>query len=164
MIKWLAEIVVSDTETDNWYHVNDNKVLPAGVDEERAAKEGETVSASVVLLKEYYHMVHFCLVLFFTCHCASMQTFQKDCCFKPKSGFRCHCQTPCQVIKCSPSNAVAMQCKLKQLLQYCITLGKLICALHTKQSVLLKHECGHLWHHLNILKCRILVEPRFCHQ
>ena len=52
MIKWLAEIVVSDTESDNWYHENDNKVLPAGVDEERAAKEGETVSASVVLLKE----------------------------------------------------------------------------------------------------------------
>ncbi|DBB14482.1 TPA: hypothetical protein ACH3X3_004767 [Trebouxia sp. C0006] len=40
MIKWLAEIVVSDTESDNWYHENDNKVLPAGVDEERAAKEG----------------------------------------------------------------------------------------------------------------------------
>ena len=92
MIKWLSEIVVSDTESDNWYHENDNKVLPAGVDEERAVKEGETVSASVVLLKEYYHMIHFCLVLFSTCHCASMQTFQTNCCFKPKSGFRCHCQ------------------------------------------------------------------------
>ncbi|KAA6428567.1 MAG: nitrate reductase [Trebouxia sp. A1-2] len=40
MIKWLSEVVVSSTESDNWYHVNDNKVLPAGVDEERAAREG----------------------------------------------------------------------------------------------------------------------------
>jgi len=52
MIKWLSEIVVSSTETDNWYHLNDNKVLPAGVDEERAAKEGEAVSASAVPLNE----------------------------------------------------------------------------------------------------------------
>ncbi len=52
MIKWLSEIVVSNTETDNWYHENDNKVLPAGVDEERAVKEGETGSASAVLLNE----------------------------------------------------------------------------------------------------------------
>ena len=52
MIKWLSEIIVSRTETDNWYHLNDNKVLPAGVDEERAAREGETVSASVMPLND----------------------------------------------------------------------------------------------------------------
>lgn len=50
MIKWLSEVVVSETECDNWYHHNDNKVLPAGVDEERAAKEGRAAHSSASML------------------------------------------------------------------------------------------------------------------
>ncbi len=70
MIKWLSEIIVSRTETDNWYHLNDNKVLPAGVDEERAAREGETVSASVMPLNEFLYNI---LLPFCSCPCATGQ-------------------------------------------------------------------------------------------
>jgi len=28
MIKWLSKITVSETEGDNWYHINDNRVFP----------------------------------------------------------------------------------------------------------------------------------------
>ncbi len=81
MIKWLSEIIVSSTETDNWYHENDNKVLPAGVDEERAAKEGETVSASVMPLDEIIQHTSAFLLLSM-CHWASMQRSQTNCVFQ----------------------------------------------------------------------------------
>lgn len=40
MIKWLCEIEVTDEESNNFYHFNDNRVLPVGVDVERANREG----------------------------------------------------------------------------------------------------------------------------
>ena len=46
MVKWLAKIEVSAVESDNFYHHHDNKVLPAGVDMDRANKEGTALSNS----------------------------------------------------------------------------------------------------------------------
>ena len=40
MIKWLEEIRVTREPSDNFYHYNDNRILPPEVDAERAAAEG----------------------------------------------------------------------------------------------------------------------------
>ena len=40
MIKWLVEIKVSATPSDNFYHFNDNRILPPEIDAERATAEG----------------------------------------------------------------------------------------------------------------------------
>ena len=39
-IKWLQTIVVSETDSDNHYHVYDNRTLPTGIDLEQADDEG----------------------------------------------------------------------------------------------------------------------------
>ena len=40
MVKWLEEITVTETESDNFYHFHDNRVLPSHVTEVLAKKEG----------------------------------------------------------------------------------------------------------------------------
>ena len=40
MIKFLSKIVVTNEESKNFYHFNDNRVLPVGVDAETATTEG----------------------------------------------------------------------------------------------------------------------------
>ena len=40
MVKWLEEIEVADSESDNHYHFMDNRVLPSHVDEGLAKEEG----------------------------------------------------------------------------------------------------------------------------
>ena len=40
MVKWLANIEVLGTESCNFYHQHDNKVLPAGIEMDQANKEG----------------------------------------------------------------------------------------------------------------------------
>ncbi len=40
MVKWLQEITVTPVESDNFYHFHDNRVLPPGIDQERAKAEG----------------------------------------------------------------------------------------------------------------------------
>lgn len=40
MVKWLEEIEVADSESDNHYHFMDNRVLPSHVDEALAKEEG----------------------------------------------------------------------------------------------------------------------------
>ena len=40
MIKFLSKVIVTDAESKNFYHFNDNRVLPVGVDAERATEEG----------------------------------------------------------------------------------------------------------------------------
>jgi len=40
MVKWLANIEVLGTESDNFYHQHDNKVLPAGIEMDQANAEG----------------------------------------------------------------------------------------------------------------------------
>ena len=40
MIKFLSKIIVTDGESKNFYHFNDNRVLPVGVDAEMATTEG----------------------------------------------------------------------------------------------------------------------------
>lgn len=40
MVKWLCKIVVSATPSDNFYHFNDNRIMPPEIDAERAAAEG----------------------------------------------------------------------------------------------------------------------------
>lgn len=44
MVKWLANIEVLATESENFYHQHDNKVLPAGIEMDQANKEGESYS------------------------------------------------------------------------------------------------------------------------
>ena len=39
MVKWLCEIEITDKESDNFYHFNDNRVLPSMIDAERATAE-----------------------------------------------------------------------------------------------------------------------------
>jgi DMSO/TMAO reductase YedYZ molybdopterin-dependent catalytic subunit len=39
MVKWLSEIRVSATPSENHYHFNDNRILPPEVDAERATAE-----------------------------------------------------------------------------------------------------------------------------
>ena len=41
MVKWLEEISVVSSESDNHYHYHDNRVLPSHVTEELAKTEGE---------------------------------------------------------------------------------------------------------------------------
>ena len=40
MVKWLEEISVAGEESQNFYHFHDNRVLPPGVDQEKAKAEG----------------------------------------------------------------------------------------------------------------------------
>ncbi|CAH1766136.1 10827_t:CDS:2 [Entrophospora sp. SA101] len=40
MVKWLNRITIINKESNNYYHYNDNRVLPPNVDAERATKEG----------------------------------------------------------------------------------------------------------------------------
>lgn len=40
MVKWVADIEVSDKESSNFYHHHDNRALPSEVDEQRAEAEG----------------------------------------------------------------------------------------------------------------------------
>lgn len=40
MVKWLKRIVVTSGESDNYYHYNDNRVLPSHVDADKANSEG----------------------------------------------------------------------------------------------------------------------------
>ncbi|MCO5598396.1 hypothetical protein L7F22_052491 [Adiantum nelumboides] len=40
MVKWLRRITVTSEESDNYYHYNDNRVLPSHVDAEKANSEG----------------------------------------------------------------------------------------------------------------------------
>lgn len=37
-VKWLKKIALSPHESDNWYHLHDNKVLPSSVDSDTADK------------------------------------------------------------------------------------------------------------------------------
>ena len=41
MVKWLSEISVAPDESQNFYHFHDNRVLPPGVDQEKAKAEGQ---------------------------------------------------------------------------------------------------------------------------
>lgn len=38
-VKWLRKLIVTDTPSDNWYHIYDNRVLPTMVSPEESAKE-----------------------------------------------------------------------------------------------------------------------------
>ncbi|KAF7713589.1 Nitrate reductase (NADPH) [Penicillium ucsense] len=38
-VKWLTRLIVTDTPSDNWYHVNDNRVLPTMVSPEMSAQD-----------------------------------------------------------------------------------------------------------------------------
>jgi hypothetical protein len=49
MIKWLEEITVAETESQNYYHFHDNRVLPSHVDEKLANEEGEPVQSLTAL-------------------------------------------------------------------------------------------------------------------
>lgn len=40
-MKWLSEISVAPDESQNFYHFHDNRVLPPGVDQEKAKAEGQ---------------------------------------------------------------------------------------------------------------------------
>jgi nitrate reductase (NAD(P)H) len=40
MVKWLKRIIVTSQQSDNYYHYNDNRVLPSHVDAELANAEG----------------------------------------------------------------------------------------------------------------------------
>jgi nitrate reductase (NAD(P)H) len=40
MVKWLEEISVAPEESQNFYHFHDNRVLPPGIDQEKAKAEG----------------------------------------------------------------------------------------------------------------------------
>ena len=42
MVKWLEEIEVAESESDNHYHFMDNRVLPSHVDEALAKEEGKS--------------------------------------------------------------------------------------------------------------------------
>ena len=42
MVKWLEEITVTESESDNFYHYHDNRVLPSHVTEQLAKSEGMT--------------------------------------------------------------------------------------------------------------------------
>ena len=43
MVKWLSEISVAPDESQNFYHFHDNRVLPPGVDQEKAKAEGQSL-------------------------------------------------------------------------------------------------------------------------
>ena len=59
MVKWLANIQVLPTESDNFYHQHDNKVLPAGIDMDRANKEGNSLMHTFILHTVSLHL-HTC--------------------------------------------------------------------------------------------------------
>jgi nitrate reductase (NAD(P)H) len=40
MVKWLTKIIITDKESDNYYHFFDNRILPPQVDKEIADKDG----------------------------------------------------------------------------------------------------------------------------
>ena len=48
MVKWLEEISVAPEESQNFYHFHDNRVLPPGVDQEKAKAEGVHFISSFV--------------------------------------------------------------------------------------------------------------------
>ena len=52
MVKWLANIEVLATESDNFYHQHDNKVLPAGIDMDRANQEGKSFMHTATLFAD----------------------------------------------------------------------------------------------------------------
>ena len=52
MVKWLSEISVAPEESQNFYHFHDNRVLPPGVDQEKAKAEGGCNQ----LIKSYLYM------------------------------------------------------------------------------------------------------------
>lgn len=37
-VKWLTKLIITEGPSDNWYHLNDNRVLPTMVDPEESAK------------------------------------------------------------------------------------------------------------------------------
>ena len=49
MVKWLEEITVAPEESQNFYHFHDNRVLPPGVDQEKAKAEGALTPSSAAL-------------------------------------------------------------------------------------------------------------------
>jgi hypothetical protein len=52
MVKWLEEICVAPEESQNFYHFHDNRVLPPGVDQEKAKAEGaQLLSLSAIPLR-----------------------------------------------------------------------------------------------------------------
>ncbi|KAL1883446.1 hypothetical protein Plec18167_002450 [Paecilomyces lecythidis] len=38
-VKWLKKLILTDTPSDNWYHINDNRVLPTMISPEVSAQE-----------------------------------------------------------------------------------------------------------------------------
>ena len=50
MVKWMEEIEVADSESDNHYHFMDNRVLPSHVDEALAKEEGKPSSQHLLFL------------------------------------------------------------------------------------------------------------------
>lgn len=38
-VKWLKRLIITDTPSDNWYHINDNRVLPTMVSPEMSAQD-----------------------------------------------------------------------------------------------------------------------------
>ena len=50
MVKWLAEVSVAPEESQNFYHFHDNRVLPPGVDQEKAKAEGIDVIIFIALV------------------------------------------------------------------------------------------------------------------
>ncbi|CAI7673980.1 unnamed protein product [Penicillium manginii] len=38
-VKWLKKLIITDAPSDNWYHINDNRVLPTTVTPEMAAED-----------------------------------------------------------------------------------------------------------------------------
>ena len=49
MVKWLEEITVTESESDNFYHFHDNRVLPSHVTEQLAKSEGVIGSSLAVV-------------------------------------------------------------------------------------------------------------------
>jgi DMSO/TMAO reductase YedYZ molybdopterin-dependent catalytic subunit len=49
-VKWLGRIVVSEVESDSWYHWHDNKVFPPNVDRTIASIGGWWYTCAALLL------------------------------------------------------------------------------------------------------------------
>ncbi len=58
MVKWLEEISVAPEESQNFYHFHDNRVLPPGVDQEKAKAEGAILDPPPCLTKLQYCFTH----------------------------------------------------------------------------------------------------------
>lgn len=69
MVKWMEEIEVAESESDNHYHFMDNRVLPSHVDEATAKEEGKPLNC------------------FFPCSCLKHITTIFSCCFSSASQF-----------------------------------------------------------------------------